>query len=451
MENKNAPKIEKITPIRQVKDIYLAIREFIHLEVSGGIILLAAAVVAIIWANSPWSGGYFALWNTSFNIGFGNYLISHDLHWWINDALMVFFFLVVGLEIKREILVGELSTVCRTILPVAAAFGGMLFPALIYLLFNFQKSGMSGWGIPIATDIAFALGVMTLVGRRLPIGLKIFLTAVAIVDDVGAILVIAIFYSNQISWIFLLAAGIILILLLLANLVGIRSIFVYMLLGICLWFAILNSGIHATIAGVLIALFIPVRRKIQRNTFLEQATSAISAFMHGEEDHPRLLTSEQREAIKTLNSLSEETQVPSQRLEHTLHPWVTFAIMPLFALANAGISFNLRLSSLILSPISLGIIAGLVLGKQVGISLATWITVKLNLADLPEGVTWRQIYATGWLAGIGFTMSLFISELAFTSNTSQEAAKIGILIASLITGLIGYTLLRLSIRSKDHQ
>jgi Na+:H+ antiporter, NhaA family len=448
MENKSDSKSEKGIPLRQVKDLYKAIREFILLEVSGGVILLAAAVVAIIWANSPWAEGYFALWNTSFAVGFGNRFLTHDLHWWINDVLMVFFFLVVGLEIKREILVGELSTICRTILPIAAALGGMLFPALIYLLFNFNGPGVRGWGIPMATDIAFALGVMTLVGSRLPIGLKIFLTALAIVDDLGAILIIALFYTNQVSWIFLGLAGFICILLLLANLAGISNLFVYLLLGICLWFAILNSGVHATITGVLVALFIPTVRKIQHETFLERTRSAISKFIDSGEDHPRLLTSDQQEAIQQLKSLSQETQAPSQRLEHNLHPWVTYAIIPLFALANAGVSFNLESLSLLFSPISLGVIAGLVLGKQVGISLATWITVKLKLADLPEGVTWRQVYATGWLAGIGFTMSLFVSELALTTNTSMEAAKIGILTASLIAGLTGYVLLRSSIRSR---
>jgi NhaA family Na+:H+ antiporter len=445
MNKQEHRKVGKNLPVRQVRDLYFIFREFLQLEVTGGIVLLIATVFALLWANSPWADRYYAIWEMPFSIGVGDWVLSHDLHWWINDAFMVLFFLLVGLEIKRETLVGELASFRQAVLPIAAAVGGMIVPALIYVMINLNSPGISGWGIPMATDIAFALGVMTLVGQRLPIGLKVFLTALAIVDDIGAIFVIALFYSGRISWGYLAAAAGVLAILLLINRMGVRNLFIYSFLGLGVWFLIMNSGIHATIAGVLVALFIPARRKLPSETFVERVGSVISRFQQTDEGDPRILTAEQRKVVHQLESTGQETQIPLQRLEHGLHPWVTYGVIPLFALANAGVSFSQESLSVLISPISLGIVAGLVIGKQVGISLATWLTVKLNLAALPDGVNGRQIYATGWLAGIGFTMSLFISELAFTGKGEVNAAKIGILAASLISGAIGYILIRSSV------
>lgn len=434
--------IRKAKPVQKAKEIYRAFQEFSHLEASGGIVLMLAALVALVWANSPWSALYHELWHREIVIGFGVWAVSHDLHWWINEALMVVFFFVVGLEIKREVLVGELSSLRQAALPIAAAIGGMVVPALIYLSINANGPGAGGWGVPMATDIAFALGVMALLGPRVPVVLKVFLTALAIVDDIGAVLVIALFYTGSVSWIFLAAAGGVLVVLFAANLFGVRSTFVYSVLGILLWLMILNSGIHATLAGVLLAMTIPTDRKIDRDHFLRRAHDHLHDFKRAGETDQRLLSGEQQEALFSLEATVEDVQAPLQKMEHALHPWVVFAIIPLFALVNAGVTVGGSLSALILDRVSLGIIAGLVLGKQIGITLASWLVVRLGLAELSPGVTWRQIYAVSWLAGIGFTMSLFISELAFVSEEQLEAAKIGILTASLAAGLTGFLLLR---------
>lgn len=439
---RNLQSVRQAKTVQQVKQIYQAFREFIHLETSGGIVLMAAAVIALLWANSPWSSQYFALWESELSFGFGGRIITHDLHWWINDALMAVFFLVVGLEIKREVLVGELNSIRQAALPLSAAIGGMVAPALIYAAFNLGTPGIAGWGVPMATDIAFALGVMALAGSRVPFALKVFLTALAIVDDIGAVLVIALFYTSSVSWIFLAAAFGIFVLLIGANILGVRNIIVYSLLGIALWVMILYSGVHATLAGVILAMTIPASRKIKRDEFKRKAHSYLHDFDHAGEVHHRLLSVEQQQALLSLETVVEDVQAPLQKMEHGLHPWVIFGIIPLFALANAGINIGGNLSTMLLDRVSLGIIAGLVLGKQIGITLGAWLAVKLRFAQLPAGVTWRQIYAVGWLAGIGFTMSLYISELAFGAASQLDAAKVGILAASLLAGLVGFFLLR---------
>jgi NhaA family Na+:H+ antiporter len=357
---------------------------------------------------------------------------------------MVIFFFVVGLEIKREIQVGELSSFRQAALPVAAALGGMLLPAALYLLVNAGTEGARGWAVPMATDIAFALGVMALAGSRVPLSLKVFLTALAIVDDIGAVLVIALFYTAEIVWLNLALAGLFLGLLIVANIVGARSPILYALLGIGLWAAFLGSGLHATLAGILVALTIPARGKIHSREFLSRARKLLHDFEHTGETDKGLLTSHQQEALQSLEDAAQEIETPLQRLEHALHPWVTFGIIPLFALANAGVSLGGDLLSIFLERVSLGVILGLLVGKQVGVSLAAWLAVKLKLADLPEDVSWKQIYAVGWLAGIGFTMSLFVSALAFGEARNLEAAKVGILGASLIAGIVGFFLLRIN-------
>lgn len=437
------------SPLRRGKRAYRAFREFARLEASAGLLLMAAAIFALIWANSPWSDQYFDLWHIPFSLQFGPYTTSHDLHWWINEGLMVVFFFVVGLAIKREIMVGELSSLRQAFLPVAAAIGGMVFPAGLYLLINSGTEGVRGWGVPMATDIAFALGVMALVGSRIPLGLKIFLTALAIVDDIGAVLVIALFYSEGIVWLNLALAGGFLSLAILANITGARSPFVYAVLGIGLWLAFLGSGLHATLAGILMALTIPARGKIQAEEFLNRASGFLHDFRHGGKTEKRMLSLEHQETLQCLEDAAQEIQTPLQRMEHALHPWVTYGIIPLFALANAGISLSGDIPSRLLDRVSLGVIVGLIIGKQLGVTLAAWLSVKLKLADLPEGVTWWQIYGVGWLSGIGFTMSLFVTGLAFVNDQNLEAAKIGIISASLIAGIIGYLILR--VNSQENQ
>ena len=361
------------------------LQKFLGLEAASGIVLFACAAAALMWANSPYVASYHSLWQVS--------ILNFSLHHWINDGLMAIFFLVVGHEIKREITDGELSSVQKASLPIAAALGGMIIPALIYAFFNRGTDGSAGWGIPMATDIAFALGVLTILGKRVPAALKLFLTAFAIVDDMGAVIVIAFFYTAQISWSFLALAFGILLGLFVFNRIGILKTWIYLLLGVFVWFAFLKSGIHATIAGVLLAFVIPARTGI--------------------------------------------------KLEHFLHSWVAFVIMPVFALANAGVSLS---GGTLFHPISLGIIAGLILGKQVGVTLFSWGAVRLKYAVLPKGIHWIQLYAAGWLGGIGFTMSLFIANLAFQGNPLTNIAKLGILTASFLAGVVGAAILFFSSR-----
>ncbi len=413
---------------------------FLHQEASGGILLLICTVVALLWANSPFASSYEQLWQTRLTIAVGSFVLDKPFLLWINDGLMAIFFFVVGLEIKREILVGELASFRQAALPIAAALGGMIAPALIYLLFNLGGSGVSGWGVPMATDIAFALGVLALLGKRAPLSLKVFLTALAIVDDIGAVLVIALFYTAEISWASLAVAAVFLILLAGVNRLGVRQPLVYALLGIGLWVAFLKSGIHATVAGVLLAMLIPAKTRINSKEFLVHSRALLNDFETASTGPD--LNETQHAALLTLETTVEYAETPLQRLEHAFHPWVAFFIMPIFALANAGVALRSGFTSALIHPISLGIVAGLVLGKQIGIIAFVWLAVKTKLADLPGGVTWRQIYGASWLAGIGFTMSLFIAGLAFPSSAETEIAKVGILTASLITGFTGWIILR---------
>lgn len=430
---KNNPPIEKIMRPFQ---------EFLHAETSGGILLIIATVVALILANSALSELYYSLWHTEFTIGIGEYALTYDLHHWINDGLMVIFFFVVGLEIKRELLVGELSTVKKASLPIAAAVGGMLAPALLYILFNAGKEGASGWGIPMATDIAFVIGLLALLGSKVPLSLKIFVTALAIADDIGAVLVIAFFYTAEISFAALgIAAGFI-ILLVIANKLGIRNLLIYTLLGVGLWLAFLKSGVHATVAGVLLAFTIPASSRINTREFLTSGKELLTGFENAGEEGADVLTNEDRQAyIQQLESNCEKLMTPLQRFEHGLHPWISFFIIPVFAFANAGVTVSGDFFASLLHPVSIGIIVGLFVGKQVGIFLFTLLAVKLNIAAKPEGVNWRMIYGAGILAGIGFTMSLFITNLAFVDAALIDNAKVGILTASLISGIVGYVVL----------
>ncbi|MHC4775430.1 MAG: Na+/H+ antiporter NhaA [Planctomycetota bacterium] len=435
------------TDRRAIDRLLSPLVEFARIEAAGGILLLICTAVAVAWANSPWRGSYFDLWHMPVAIEIGTFRLSESLAHWVNDGLMAIFFFVVGLEIKRELLVGELASPRKAAIPVAAAVGGMAVPALIYALVNIGGDGMDGWAIPAATDIAFALGIMALLGKRVPLSLKVFLMAVAIVDDIGAVLVIALFYTSDISWAALGGAGVVMALLILANLLQVRKPIVYVALGLLLWLAFLQSGVHATLAGILLAFTIPSRFRIRGADFVAFSRRALDEFERAGGNENDLMTNQARQQwVHGLEMACEHADTPLLRLEHALVPWVAFVIMPVFALANAGVEISAGFGSALGSRISLGIILGLVLGKPAGIMLCTWLAVRLGLGALPEGVTWRQISATAWLAGIGFTMSLFIAYLGFGEGEQLVAAKYGILAGSLIAGGGGYVLLRLATR-----
>jgi len=417
-------------------------REFFQSTVSGGLLLMAAAIVALVWANSPWSASYAELWQMPMTIGIGEFVLTKPLLLWINDALMAVFFLVVGVEIKRELLVGELNSVRKATLPMVAAAGGAILPAAIFALIVGGGLGSSGWGIPMATDIAFALGVLALLGSRIPLGLKIFLTALAIVDDLLAVLVIAVFYTENLDVTMVAAAAGVMVLLLVANRLGVRHPIVYAALGVVLWVFVLKSGVHATIAGVLLAATIPARVRIDAPAFVARAREIIDRFERTVVKDPEVDVEEDHEDLWELETVTEQAQAPMLRLEHMLHPWVSFLIVPLFALANAGVTITPELLTWPLDPIILGVVLGLVVGKQIGITAATWLIVRSGRATLPAGVTWRHIYGVAWLGGIGFTMSLFIAELGLDGPDQLASAKLGILAASAIAGVGGYVLLR---------
>jgi NhaA family Na+:H+ antiporter len=425
--------------------VRLLFQQFTRLQASGGILLLLATIFALLWANSPWSDGYFELWDTYLSVSLGSLSLKESLLHWVNDGLMVIFFFVVGLEIKREILVGELTSLRRAALPLVAAIGGMLLPAALYIAFNAGRPSQSGWGIPMATDIAFMLGLLTILGSRVPVSLKVFFTALAIADDLGAVLVIALFYSGEIHGVALAVGAVFLLTLIALNRIGIRQPLPYALLGIGLWLAFLESGIHPTIAGVLLAMTIPARTQVQAQAYLAQCTSALGGLGNGGAgDETTGAHRNQQAAAQTLEVIAERIQSPLQRLERSLNPWVAYLIVPIFAFANAGVDVRGNLLAAVTSPVALGVITGLVLGKALGITFFAWLAVKLGLADLPFGVSWRQLFGASWLAGIGFTMALFIADSAFTSPELLAAAKIAILIASLLASVVGFALLSLS-------
>lgn len=418
--------------------VRMVFQEFARIEASGGILLLACAVLAILWANSAWAETYFQLWKTDLGITLGNFQYSNYLLKWINDGLMVVFFFVVGLEIKREITTGELSSPRKALLPIFVAIGGMVVPAGLYLALNAGGPGESGWGIPMATDIAFMLGILALLGSRMPFALKVFFTALAIADDLGAVLVIALFYTEDISWVFLGAAAVILLVLFILNWARVYSPTPYLILGFGLWVAFLGSGVHATIAGVLLALTIPTRSPPDTRALLAQCMSVLNEF-----ERPlgkNSLSSDRHQvAAQTLENVADRMQSPAQKLEHDLLPWTTYLILPIFAFANAGVVITF--DAQFIGPMSLGIFLGLVFGKPIGVTLFTWIAVKIGIAQLPVDVTWRQLFSASWLTGIGFTMALFIANSAFKDPFMLNQAKLGILFASLVAGLIGYALL----------
>ena len=382
------------------------IRKFFKLKAAPGILLLMAAIAAILVENSFLSDSYSKLLHSSININISNFSIEKDLHHWINDGLMAIFFLLIGLEIKRELVQGHLSTREQFSLPAVAAIGGITIPAIIYISLNFgNEVTTNGWAIPTATDIAFALGVVTLLGNRIPISLKVTLVAIAIIDDLVAIIIIASFYASDLSINYLFFAAIATFILFVLNNRKINKLSPYVILGILLWVFVLKSGIHASLAGVLLAQFIPIKPK---------DTSAHS---------------------------------PLYKLEHSIEPWVNFIILPIFAFANAGVSFSGMKLNLLWDPVTLGIILGLFFGKQIGVMLFTYLGSILKICKLPSDISWAQYYGLSLVTGIGFTMSLFIGSLAFTDPEYQTSVRLGVLIASLLAGIFGYLTLRLTTKS----
>lgn len=409
-----------------------------------GIVLIFAAAVAIIWANSPAGNVYFELWQKKITIGFDRYAISKPLLLWINDGLMAMFFFVIGLEIKREIMAGELSTWKKAAMPVFAAIGGMIVPSFIFFLFNNGKPSSNGWGIPMATDIAFSLGILALLGKRVPLSLKIFLTALAIVDDLGAVLVIAFFYSSKIILSNVALGALFLGIMVAMNLVGIRNTLAYAIPGIFgIWLAFLLSGVHATIAGVLAAFAIPASTRINNVADFKQAIITLANGINGlvKKKSP-FLTKEEQRVVTTMKEMCEHYEPPLQSLENKLHPWVIFLILPVFALSNTGVLLGSNALSSIKSDAGMGIELGLLLGKPLGITLFSWLSYKAGIASLPENVRWTHILGIGFLAGIGFTMALFVAGLAFSAPELEDNAKISILFASMIAGTLGYFILR---------
>ncbi len=416
---------------------------FLHSEVSGSIILLACTLAALVWANSPWSEVYSHILHTKVGISWAGSTYALSVHYWINDGLMVIFFFVVGLEIKRELLIGRLSSMKKAILPVTAAFGGMVVPAVIYAILNAGGEGSRGWGVPMATDIAFSLGMLAVLGKRVPLGLKVFLTAAAIADDLGAVLVIALFYTETIHIGCLLTALVLLaVLFFVTRVLRIRRLLVLLSLIIAIWISVFASGIHATVAGILVALLVPVKPMAEPRTLLDLAEECLRRLRgSGVTTESIVLDHDQLDAAANLEDAARRMQPAGLRLEHYWHPVQAFLILPLFALANAGVRFDQGALHAVASPIGLGIILGLVVGKPVGFMLFSWVAIRSGKADLPEGVTWPHFFGMSCLAGIGFTMSLFVSELAFTSQSLIANAKLGILTASLISAVVGYIVL----------
>jgi NhaA family Na+:H+ antiporter len=418
--------------------VFVVIERFLAQEAHSGVFLFGAALAAMIWANSPWSGTYSELWHTRLGLEFGQHVADLSLIHWINDALMAVFFLLIGLEIKRELLVGELSSLRKAAFPVLAAVGGMVLPALIYFGVNLQSGGSThGFGIPMATDIAFVLGFLLILGSRVPLPLKVFITSLAVIDDLGAIIIIALFYSSSIELAYLGYAIIPLAALILLNLGGIRKLWPYLLAGVALWIMFELSGIHATIAGVLLALTVPVRSRIDPDQFLEICRAELAAFNEREPERTSiLLTSEQQDALEEVEDAYGAVQNPLVRLQHHLHPVSAFLVIPLFALANAGVQVSGSQISF-LSPANLGITLGLVIGKPTGIIAFTYLADRLGWARKPRELSWSHIVGAGILAGVGFTMSVFIAHLAFSEPTAIAAAKLTILICSLAMGILG--------------
>ncbi|MFW9967834.1 MAG: Na+/H+ antiporter NhaA [Candidatus Thorarchaeota archaeon] len=429
-------------------------REFMKLEASGGTLILGCVVIALLWANLPFGWTYDLLWETQFSITLGASSIEGPLVFWINDFLMAIFFFLIGLEIKRELLIGWLSKREQALLPLIGAAGGMIFPAAIYLIFNPPGSpGSAGWAIPMATDIAICLGLIALLGKQIPIALKVFLTTLAIADDIGGIIVIAIFYSHGIHWEFLVLAGFIVLFLAGANRLGIRPLQPYIVGGIALWVALLFGGIHPTLAGVLLAGTVPATTKIDYLEFKEinsQMQERIEKIVAASPDHMDVKSF--LYTTQTVEKACHDVEAPLQRIDAVLAPWVVFLIVPMFALANAGITLEADFLAVVGNPVALGVIFGLVLGKPLGVLTFVWISERLNIVRFGDSINWDMLSGVALLTGIGFTISLFIGGLSFQQSTLLESAKVGILLGSFISGILAMFRIRAAIaRNEDAQ
>jgi len=435
----------------QILRVVKPFREFMQYEASGGLVLISCVIIALIIANLPFGSLYFLLWETEVGISVGPFSILQPLIFWVNDVLMVIFFFLIGLEIKREVLIGELNAPENAIAPVIGAIGGMIVPALIYLVINPPgTSGANAWAIPIATDIAITLGILSLFGKRIPTSLKIFVTTLAIVDDIGGVIVIALMYSHGISLIHLgIAAGVFMLLVVL-NRLGIRHTLPYAVLGVFLWIEFLLSGAHPTIAGILIAISIPATTKINIQEFNEISGELVRR-LHAStsQDSEEIDISLFLNTTKTLEMACRDVETPLRQAEHALTKWLAFAIIPIFALANAGVAFTSVNSNLLFSSVPTGIILGLVIGKPLGVSLSIWIGIHLGVIKMPEHVNWEIMISTAFLTGIGFTISTFIASLAISDLNLLQAAKGAILLASLVSGLFGFFVLRYTLRKRE--
>ena len=419
-------------------------QQFFRKEAASSILLIAATIIALIWVNSDVGETYHRFWHTKISFTFAHFHISKTLLHWVNDGLMSLFFFTVGLEIKREILVGELATPKKALLPVIAALGGMIVPGLIYAAINIGLPTIHGWGIPVATDIAFALGAVAVFGRRLPVGLRIFLAAFAIADDLGAVVIIAIFYTKEIVWSNLIISLFLILGLAVANFFWIRQTLIYAILGLAVWFFVLGSGVHPTIAGVIVSLFVPARGRYDTDNFLQNVKKITEKFECEEQScgYSILLNQEHLYAVQALELACHDVETPLQRLMHALHPWVAFVILPLFALGNTGLVFRgIVFSEMVSNPVILGVIFGLVVGKPIGIMLFSYISVKSGMASLPQQVRWSHILGGAMLGGIGFTMSLFLSELSFSDPHIIDYARFAILAGSILSAVFGMSFL----------
>lgn len=418
-------------------------QKFVKIESFSGLLLLAATILALVWVNSPFSDSYLAIWQYELGFKTESFELSKPLILWINDGLMAIFFFLIGLEIKREFLIGELNSVKKVAFPLFGALGGMLVPVLLFMTLNQNPETFKGWGIPMATDIAFSLAILKVLGNRIPLSLKIFLTAFAIVDDLGAVLVIALFYSGNLNVMLLVYALLILAFLYLLSYKGIYSKFLLIFLGAIVWLLFLKAGIHPTLAGILLAFSVPVRQRIKTREFIDNLVSITNNIKKAEVIDKPILSKEQIRQIDDLEDWTNKYQSPLQHLEHSLHDWVAYFIIPLFALANAGvaISSDITLDTALVQ----NIVICLVIGNSIGISTIIFIAKKLKLVEIPKDIAFKQIIGVSFLAGIGFTMSIFIASLAFADNPIYiDSAKIGILIGSLISAVTGFFILRSS-------
>lgn len=420
------------------------LKSFISNSVMGGIVLLVATVIAVVLANSPWSDWFLGLWKNKISLNFnGTPFLNYDLHHWINDGLISIFFFVLGLELKREMVDGQLSGFRNAILPIIVGISGMIFPALIFYFFNGgDAEALKGWGIPMACDIAFVLGILYLLGDKVPVSVKIFFTAFGIVDDIGAVLIIALVYTNEISYINLIIGLAFFVFLILANKFGVRSTLFYGIVGIVgVWIPFLLSGVHATIAAVLVAFTIPASTKISEIGFLKKIKKYSNTLDQTKSLDGPTLTKDQLHIIGKMKSMTKHAMPPLQRLEHALHPVVSFAVMPIFALANAGVVFDIKFEDLFANNVFFGISFGLIFGKFIGIFVITYILLKLKVVNLPKKMTINHLFGISILSGIGFTMCLFITTLAYDDHLHITQAKIAIFTASIVAGILGYIIL----------